>query len=126
MSLISTVRAQAGSCRVVVALLLHVSPVRQHMHALKSSSLLVPQSLHASMIGRSINDPAVAVDSSSCPDGMRQSRSDNIVSVASKVLFRTVKDVKANVWRAFDDELRRDAASDAVDSGDKQSNGPQV
>ena len=126
MGLISTVRAQAGSCRVVIALLLHVSPVRQHLHALKSSPLLVPQFLHASMIGCSINDPAVAVKSSSCPDGMRQSRSDSIVSMASKMLFRAVKDVKADVWRAFDDELRCDAASDAMDSGDKQSNGPQV
>ena len=102
-SLSTTVRAQAGSRRVVIALLLHVSPVRQYMHAKQSSSLLVPQFLHASMISCSINDPAVAVDSTRCPDGLRQGRSDNIVSMASKVLFRAVKDVKANVRRMLDD-----------------------
>ena len=78
------------------------------------------------MISCSVNDPAVAVDSARCPDGLRHGCSDNVVSMASKVLLRTVKDVKANVRRAFDDELWRDAASDAMDSGDKQSNGPQV
>jgi hypothetical protein len=59
----TTVRAKTGSRRVGETILLHIGPVRQHLHALKRSSLLVPQFLHASMISRSINDPTFAVDS---------------------------------------------------------------
>ena len=46
--------------------------------------------------------------------------------MASKMLLRAVKDVKAYVRCAFDDELRRDTAPDAMDSGYKQSYGPKV
>ena len=78
------------------------------------------------MISCSVNDPAVAVDSARCPDGLRHGCSDNVVSMASKVLLRTVKDVKANVRRVLDDELWRDATPYAVDSRDQKANGPHV
>ena len=58
----AAVRAQAGSRRDVVPILLHVGPVRQHLHAQKRSSLLITQFMHATMVSISVNDPAIAVD----------------------------------------------------------------
>ena len=70
-SLLTTMRAQTGSRTVIVALLLHIRPVRQDLKTLESTPLLVPQFLHAQMVGCSIDDPAVAVKSSRGPDGLR-------------------------------------------------------
>ena len=65
------VRANTSALRVEVPIVQRVRPVGQHPVSSKSSTFVFIKLVHAAVVGSSINNTAIIVDRTRCPNGVR-------------------------------------------------------
>ena len=108
------VRANGTSLRVIVSVLLHVTPVGLQLKSQKPWLEIIINLAETSVVERSIYNSTVFVHGPRCTDGAGEGMGSNILKMLPKVLVRTVVEVKLKEGRHLDDEVSRDRSTHAM------------